>query len=432
MVVTMLIEGLTSPRWEYVEGIVSWMMQAKVMREFAPDQKLVEEFGGAFTPVSRRLTGDPNRRDHPVVEVWRESTHPIFDGRIVAPSVVAVEPFRLKPLPAGLRRRRATRKIGHRTHGMIDVPATHELAKIDGLKIERLGREIFRAGFGRFQSGDRPIQIKAFLPGRLSRGSKTKGAVMNTPDGSSRRDTGGVDEKDFTRYQVRDRRRPSRIRTNRLILGDEEAGPRCESTKPRRDTDRRRRSDRHPNAAGRQGSLRLSESFKNEARMTVVGMGMPSTKAGVHDEWTTQPAGGFGGHLEERVLIDSICMVDPADHEIASVTVRGHFAAIDQLMGPLPKVRRQMIKELRGVHDAGTRNAPRPPSMPMVWPVTQSASSERSQAIAGATSSGTPIRPRGCILRECSSARSLPVILEASGVSMSPGATTLNRRPRAA
>ena len=86
-----------------------------------------------------------------MVEVWRESTHPIFDGRIVAPSVVAAESFRLKRLPAGFRRRGATGKIGYRTHGMIDVPATHEFAKIDGLKVERLGREIFRPGFGRFQ-----------------------------------------------------------------------------------------------------------------------------------------------------------------------------------------------------------------------------------------------------------------------------------------
>ena len=135
-----------------------------------------------------------------MVEVWRESTHPIFDGRIVASSVVAAEPFRLKRLPAGFRRRRANGKIGHRTHGMVDVPATHEFAKIDGLKADGLGREIFRLGFGRFQSGDRPIQIKAFLPGRLSRGSKTKGSVMNTPDATSRRDTGRVDEEHSTRY----------------------------------------------------------------------------------------------------------------------------------------------------------------------------------------------------------------------------------------
>jgi len=57
----MLIEDLASPLGERFEGIVSWMMQARVMQEFAPDQKLVEEFGGAFTPVARRLTGDPNR-----------------------------------------------------------------------------------------------------------------------------------------------------------------------------------------------------------------------------------------------------------------------------------------------------------------------------------------------------------------------------------
>ena len=75
------------------------------------------------------------------------------------------------------------------------------------------------------------------------------------------------------------------------------------------------------------------------------------------------------------------------------------------------------------------RRVASPPSTPITWPVTHDCAGSRSQAIAEATSSGSPTRPRACIAVEALSAVSLPVIRAVIGVRTRPGATAFTRRP---
>src|SRR5262249_6809239 len=82
---------------------------------------------------------------------------------------------------------------------------------------------------------------------------------------------------------------------------------------------------------------------------------------------------------------------------------------------PHPEARRQekipldrVSAELGGIQ-ARDRTVARPPSIPSTCPVTHACAGSSSQAIAEATSSGSPTRPRGCRAETACRLASLPV-----------------------
>ena len=72
---------------------------------------------------------------------------------------------------------------------------------------------------------------------------------------------------------------------------------------------------------------------------------------------------------------------------------------------------------------------PRPPSTPQIWPVTKLHSGPASMTITRATSSALATRPSGWICSLMFREASFESRGAASGVSVSPGATALNRMP---
>src|SRR5512147_97486 len=76
---------------------------------------------------------------------------------------------------------------------------------------------------------------------------------------------------------------------------------------------------------------------------------------------------------------------------------------------------------------ADTLRVARPPSTPKTWPVIQLLAGSSKKAMAEATSSGSPIRPRGCMAWEAFRDISLWVSRAVSGVRTRPGATQLTR-----
>ena len=76
---------------------------------------------------------------------------------------------------------------------------------------------------------------------------------------------------------------------------------------------------------------------------------------------------------------------------------------------------------------------PRPPSTDNVTPVMNEASSDAKKAIALATSSAVPARPKACVFLECSKNCAYAVSLIPSrlckSVTITPGLTEFTRTP---
>lgn len=183
---------------------------------------------------------------------------------------------------------------------------------------------------------------------------------MGSDDRTSRGDAGGVDQRDFARDRVRDRRRPAGPGADRLVFRQKQSRSGRETPESRRTPVRRRRGDGHSDAMLRQGGLRFAEPFQHEDRVTIVRVRVASAEAGMDHERKFERPGRFRGDLEQWILVDAVGMMHPADDEISDAAV------IRDGVHPLSKVRGKAMDDLFEVHEAGTRSAPRPPSIPTV------------------------------------------------------------------
>ena len=347
-------QGLVRPRRQHPEGLdLGMTMEAEVVGEVAPDQKLVEELPGAPAAHREGLPGDTEGRDVAVVEIGRQAADPVGHG-VVSPRGVGAQSSLAEALPSCVAGGRPARSVGYRTDRVVDWATGHELGDVGPFEVHVVERE---PGPIEWPGRRRSLLPRATEPlgQRLAnRLPELECAVEGPSELAHGHDTGRVDGPDRDLRSLGEPGGPPGERRCRKVLRHHQRriasqlrqGQGARGLGPQReDVDHSSLGELRAGVAG---------PLQNERVMAIVVESVSGSQALVHEQREIQAHSRFAGGVEGGVLVPPDGMVHPVDNVFAATARLGVGDRSDPLCQRLTEAVQDGFHSIGGAADFGT------------------------------------------------------------------------------